>query len=174
MDIVYHDTVWGKPEHDDSRLFEMLILEGMQAGLSWSTILKKREAMTEAFDGFDARIIAEYGEAKQQELLMNPSIIRNRAKIAALAVNARAFLRVQEEFGSFDRYLWAWVQHQPIVNAWTDAAQVPAKTALSDALSKDLLKRGFKFVGSTICYAYMQAVGLINDHLVLCDQHDNC
>lgn len=168
LDKAYHDNVWGKPEHDDDRLFEMLILEGMQAGLSWSTILKKREAMSEAFDGFDARVIAEYGEAKQQELLANPGIIRNRAKIAALAVNARAYLLVQEEFGSFDRYLWAWVNKQPIVNAWTEMSQVPARTELSDALSKDLLKRGFKFVGSTICYAYMQAVGLVNDHLVTC------
>ena len=172
LDKAYHDNVWGKPEHDDDRLFEMLILEGMQAGLSWSTILRKREAMAEAFDGFNARIIADYGEGKRQELLANPGIIRNRAKIAALSVNARAFLLVQEEFGSFDRYLWSWVGNEPIVNAWTDSSQVPAKTPLSDALSKDLLKRGFKFVGSTICYAYMQAIGLVNDHLVTCHQYN--
>ncbi|WP_438431969.1 DNA-3-methyladenine glycosylase I [Gorillibacterium sp. sgz500922] len=171
LDKMYHDQIWGKPEHDDGRLFEMLILEGMQAGLSWATILRKRDAMAEAFDGFDPQMIARYGEEKRQELLANPGIIRNRAKIAALSVNAAAFLRVQEEFGSFDRYLWGWVGHRPIVNAWTEPGQVPAKTPLSDALSKDLLKRGFKFVGSTICYAYMQAVGLVNDHLVGCHHY---
>ncbi|MEO3944095.1 DNA-3-methyladenine glycosylase I [Gorillibacterium sp. CAU 1737] len=174
LDQAYHDTVWGKPEHDDRRLFEMLILEGMQAGLSWSTILRKREAMSKAFDRFDPHLISHYDEGKLQELLQNPEIIRNRAKISALPLNAQAFLRVQEEFGSFDRYLWSWVNHSPIQNQWTEVTEVPAKTSISEAMSKDLLRRGFKFVGPTICYAYMQAVGLVNDHLLSCDQHGAC
>lgn len=174
LDIQYHDHEWGRPLHDDGRLFEMIILEGMQAGLSWGTILKKRESMREAFDGFDPHTIAGYGEEKKAELLQNPGIIRNRAKINALINNARAFLKTQAEFGSFDSYIWSFVNGTPIVNAWTEMGQVPVKTAVSDAMSKDLLARGFKFVGSTICYAFMQAVGMVNDHMVWCDQHEEC
>jgi len=164
----YHDRQWGRPEHDDRVLFEMLILEGAQAGLSWLTILRKRENYRRLFDNFDAAIISRYDAAKVAALLADPGIVRNRAKIAATIGNAKAFLAVQAEFGSFDAYLWRFVDGQPIVNHWTDLGQVPAKTPLSDALSKDLLKRGFKFVGSTICYAFMQAVGMVNDHTTDC------
>lgn len=174
LDIEYHDHVWGKPVHDDLLLFEMLILEGMQAGLSWSTILRKRGAMREAFDDFDPRLIAQYGDDKKAALLLNPAIIRNKAKIGALPGNAQAFLRAQEEYGTFDRYIWGFVGYQPIVNAWTNIAQVPAQTDISINMSKELLKRGFKFVGPTICYAFMQAVGMVNDHLVWCDQYAKC
>ena len=168
LDILYHDQEWGRPEHDDHKLFEMLILEGMQAGLSWSSILKKRESMRAAFDGFDPQKMTAYGEEKFTELMANPDILRNRAKIRALADNARAFLAVVQEFGSFDRYLWGFVGGKPIVNKWTAMAEIPAQTDLSAALSRDLKKRGFKFVGPVICYAYMQAVGLVNDHLANC------
>lgn len=166
--IAYHDREWGRPSHDDTHLFEMLILEGAQAGLSWETILQKREAYRRAFQGFDPRVVAGYDAEKQVELLGNQGIVRNRLKVAAATLNAQAFLRVQEEFGSFDAYLWGFVGGQPIVNAWKSLSEIPAKTVESDALSKDLLKRGFKFVGSTIMYAFMEAVGMVNDHLVDC------
>lgn len=167
----YHDTEWGVPVHEDRRLFEYLILEGAQAGLSWHTVLKKRENYRAAFDNFDAEKIARYGDKKVTELLANPGIIRNRLKIHATIQNAKAFLKVQEEFGSFDAYLWRFVDGKPIINHRRSMKGVPARTAVSDAMSKDLLKRGFKFVGSTICYANMQAVGMVNDHLVSCFRH---
>lgn len=164
----YHDEEWGVPVHDDRLLFEFLVLEGAQAGLSWSTVLRKREAYREAFDNFDPVLVAEYGDAKVAELLANAGIIRNRLKIASAISNARAFLRVQAEFGSFDRYVWDFVDGRPIQNAWQNHGQIPAQTPLSDKLSKDLKKRGFNFVGSTICYAHMQATGMVNDHVVDC------
>lgn len=169
--IRYHDEEWGVPVHDDRRLFEFLILEGAQAGLSWQTVLNKRENYRAAFDDFDAEKIARYDDRKTAGLLANPGIIRNRLKIAATIQNAKAFLKVREEFGSFDAYLWRFVDGRPIINHRRSMKEVPARTAVSDALSKDLLKRGFKFVGSTICYANMQAVGLVNDHLVTCFRH---
>jgi DNA-3-methyladenine glycosylase I len=169
--LAYHDEEWGTPAHDDRHLFEMLILEGAQAGLSWITILRKRARYREVFDGFDAQLVAKYGERKVQSLLKDAGIVRNRLKIAAAVGNARAFLAVRQEFGSFDRYLWQFVGGQPRHNAWTQMRQVPARTPESDALSKDLRKRGFRFVGSTICYAFMQAVGMVNDHLVGCYRH---
>jgi DNA-3-methyladenine glycosylase I len=164
----YHDHEWGVPSHDDRHLFEMLILEGAQAGLSWSTILRKRENYRKAFDQFDPVRIARYGQRKVEKLLSNPGIVRNRLKVAATVQNAKAFLEVQKEFGTFDRYIWSFTGGRPKVNSWREMKQVPAKTAESDAMSKDLSKRGFKFVGSTICYAYMQAVGMVNDHLQTC------
>ena len=166
--VRYHDEEWGKPVHDDRLLFEFLILEGAQAGLSWATILKKRAAYRQAFDGFDASVVARYGKRKTQQLLGNEGIVRNRLKIAAAIQNAKAFLAVQQEFGSFDAYLWRFVGGKPKVNRQRSLAQVPAKTPESDILSRDLAKRGFKFVGSTICYAFMQAVGMVNDHQVDC------
>jgi DNA-3-methyladenine glycosylase I len=169
--LAYHDEEWGSPAHDDRHLFEMLILEGAQAGLSWITILRKRARYREVFDGFDARLVAKYGERKVQSLLKDAGIVRNRLKVAAAVGNARAFLAVRQEFGSFDRYLWQFVGGQPRHNAWTQMRQVPARTPESEALSKDLQKRGFRFVGSTICYAFMQAVGMVNDHLVGCYRH---
>jgi len=169
--VAYHDEEWGVPAHDDRHLFEMLILEGAQAGLSWLTILRKRERYREAFDGFDPQLVASYGERKKQALLRDAGIVRNRLKIGAAVDNARAFLAVQAEFGSFDRYIWRFVGGDPKVHAWVEMRQVPAKTEESDALSKDLRKRGFRFVGSTICYAFMQAVGMVNDHLVGCYRH---
>ena len=168
MNIHYHDTEWGVPVHDDRVLFEFLILEGAQAGLSWSTVLKKRENYRAAFDQFDTQKIVRYGEKKIAELMANPGIIRNRLKIHATIQNAKAFMQVQEEFGSYDKYLWRFVDGKPVQNHRKSMSEVPARTAISDALSKDLLKRGFKFVGSTICYAKMQAVGMVNDHLVTC------
>jgi DNA-3-methyladenine glycosylase I len=171
LDIHYHDTEWGVPQHDDRVLFEFLILEGAQAGLSWTTILKKRENYRAALDQFDARRIAKYDDRKVAKLLADPGIVRNRLKIAATIRNAAAFLEVQKEFGSFDKYLWQFIGGKPRQNAWTLMKQVPAKTPESDAMSKDLLKRGFKFVGSTICYALMQAVGMVNDHPVDCFRH---
>ena len=165
--IQYHDEEWGVPVHDDRTLFEFLILEGAQAGLSWSTILNKRDNYRRAFDGFDPRRIAQYQPKKIKALLADPGIVRNRLKIASAIGNAKAFLRVQEEFGSFDRYIWQFVGGNPRVNPWK-IRQVPARTAESDAMSKDLKRRGFKFVGSTICYAFMQAVGMVNDHVVDC------
>ena len=171
LDIHYHDTEWGVPQHDDRVLFEFLILEGAQAGLSWSTILKKRENYRAALDQFDARRIAKYDDRKVAQLLADPGIVRNRLKIAATIRNAKACLEVQKEFGSFDQYLWQFIGGQPRQNAWTSLKQVPAKTPESDAMSKDLLQRGFKFVGSTICYALMQAVGMVNDHPVDCFRH---
>ncbi len=166
--IAYHDEEWGVPVHDDRRLFEFLILEGAQAGLSWSTILNKRAAYRAAFDGFDPAQVAGYDAAKIAALLADPGIVRNRLKINGAVKNAQAFLRVQAEFGSFDRYVWRFVGGAPRQNAWPSLREVPARTPESDALSRDLKKRGFTFVGSTICYAFMQAVGLVNDHVVGC------
>lgn len=174
LNILYHDTEWGKPEHDDAKLFEFLILEGMQAGLSWSLILKRRENMRRAFDNFDYHIIAEYGDEKKQQLLQDPGVIRNRRKIDALVANAQAFIAVQQEFGSFDAYIWGFVGGKPLVNHWQKSTDAPATSELSDAMSKDLRRRGFKFVGSTICYSFMQAMGLINDHEVGCPRHLAC
>ena len=171
--VAYHDHEWGVPIHDDRLLFEFLILEGAQAGLSWETILKKRESYRLAFDQFDASIIAKYGAKKKESLLVNPGIIRNRLKIEAAVQNAKAFLTVQKEFGAFDEYIWQFVGDAPKQNAWKSIKEVPATTAESDAMSKNLKRRGFKFVGSTICYAYMQAVGMVNDHLVGCFRHDD-
>jgi DNA-3-methyladenine glycosylase I len=167
----YHDEEWGTPVHDDRLLFEFLVLEGAQAGLSWSTILRRRQNYRRAFDGFDPQKVARYGEAKVAELLADSGIIRNRLKIASAVANAQAFLRVREEFGSFDAYLWRFVGGSPVVNNWCAASEVPASTAESDALSRDLRKRGFSFVGTTICYAFMQAVGMVDDHLVTCFRH---
>jgi DNA-3-methyladenine glycosylase I len=164
----YHDKEWGVPLHDDLRLFEFLILEGTQAGLSWLIILKKRENYRLALDRFDPHKIAEYDSNKIKELLMNPGIVRNRLKIEAAVTNARAFLKVQDEFGSFDRYIWRFVNGKPIRNKWRSVVEIPARSAESDSLSQDLRSRGFKFVGTTICYAFMQAVGMVNDHIVDC------
>ena len=166
--IAYHDNEWGVPVHDDRLLFEFLILEGAQAGLSWITILKKRENYRGAFDNFDANRIARYTPDKIQKLLENPGIVRNKLKVESAVRNAKAFLAVQAEFGTFDRYLWRFVNGAPIRNRWGALNQIPARTPVSDALSKDLLNRGFKFVGSTICYAFMQAVAMVNDHTTGC------
>jgi DNA-3-methyladenine glycosylase I len=164
----YHDREWGVPVHDDRLLFEFLILEGAQAGLSWITILRKRDAYRAAFAGFDPEIVAGFDGTKVAELLVNPGIVRNRLKVESAVTNARAFLKVQEEFGSFDAYQWRFVDGRPIRNAWRSIREVPACTPVSDALSRDLKRRGFRFVGSTICYAHMQAVGMVNDHTVDC------
>jgi len=166
--VAYHDEEWGVPVHDDRKLFEMLCLEGAQAGLSWITILRKRENYRAAFDHFDAVKIARYSEAKLEKLMQNPGIVRNRLKIYGAVKNAKAFLAVQKEFGSFDTYIWQFVGGRPIVNARRSLKEVPAKTPESDAMSKALKKRGFTFVGSTICYAFMQATGMVNDHVVDC------
>jgi DNA-3-methyladenine glycosylase I len=168
LNIPYHDEEWGVPVHDDRTLFEFLILEGAQAGLSWDTILRKRARYREVFDHFEVNKIARYDAKKVRELLNDAGIIRNKLKVASTISNAREFLKVQEEFGSFDVYLWRFVDGKPKRNAWKAHKQVPAKTKESDALSKDLQKRGFRFVGSTICYAYMQAIGMVNDHMVEC------
>jgi DNA-3-methyladenine glycosylase I len=168
LSIRYHDEEWGVPQHDDRILFEFLILEGAQAGLSWDTILRKRENYRAALSGFDPRRIARYDRRKAQSLMRNPGIVRNRLKIASAVQNAKAFLTVQKEFGSFDRYIWQFVDGKPRVNAWRSGQRVPASTRESDAMSKDLKKRGFNFVGSTICYAFMQAVGMVNDHWIEC------
>ena len=170
----YHDYDWGVPVHDDRLLFELLVLEGAQAGLSWSTILKKREGYQKAFDHFDAAIIACYDDQKIQELLANPDIVRNKLKVNAAVTNAAAFLKVQQDFGSFDDYIWRFVDGKPLHNRWKAAADIPASTPLSDSMSKDLKQRGFKFVGSMICYAYMQATGMVNDHTVDCFRHAEC
>ncbi len=167
----YHDREWGVPLHDERGLFEFLILEGAQAGLSWLTVLRKREGYRRAFDGFDAERIARYGEADVARLLADPGIVRNRLKIAAAIGNARAVLKIREVFGGLDAYFWRFVDGRPIQNAWPDPSQVPARTALSDVLSKDLRQRGLKFVGSTIVYAHMQATGMVNDHTVACFRH---
>ena len=167
----YHDHEWGVEIHDDRTLFEFLVLEGAQAGLSWSTILRKREGYRRAFDNFDARKISQYSESTVSRLLANPGIIRNRLKINAAITNARAFLQVQKEFGSFDRYIWQFVNGRPIRNSWRTMTDIPASTPESEDMSKDLKKRGFKFVGPTICYAFMQAVGMVNDHVVDCFRH---
>jgi DNA-3-methyladenine glycosylase I len=169
--IVYHDDEWGVPVHDDRGLFEFLILEGAQAGLSWNTILKKRENYRKALDRFRPQKIARYGAPDVRRLLHNDGIVRNRLKIAATITNAKRFLAVQKEFGTFDAYLWTFVGGKPIQNHWRRLTDVPVRTAESDAMSRDLLQRGFKFVGSTICYALMQATGMVNDHLVTCPRH---
>jgi DNA-3-methyladenine glycosylase I len=166
--IAYHDEEWGVPLHDDRALFELLILEGAQAGLSWSTILNKRENYRRAFDGFDAERVARYGDAKVAKLLADSGIVRNRLKVAAAIANARAYLEVRREFGGFDPYIWQFTGGRPIQNSWKSLEQAPTRTPESDAMSKDLTRRGFKFVGSTICYAFMQASGMVNDHLTGC------
>lgn len=170
--IHYHDCEWGVPAHDDRRLFEFLVLEGAQAGLSWDTILRKRENYRAAFDNFDAEKIARYDEKKLNKLLLDKGIIRNRLKIASAVQNAREFLKVCEEFGSFNAYIWQFVDGEPIKNSWKSLPEAPAKTSVSDAMSKDLKRRSFNFVGSTICYALMQACGLVNDHLIDCFRRD--
>jgi len=166
--VEYHDREWGVPVHDDRLLFEFLILEGAQAGLSWSTILARREGYRRAFANFDVRKVARFGDKKAAALLLNAEIIRNRLKIAATIQNAKAFRAVQDEFGSFDAFIWQFVQGKPRVNAWKIQTQVPARTAESDAMSKELKRRGFKFTGTTICYAFMQAVGMVDDHVAAC------
>ncbi len=171
INIPYHDKEWGVPVHDDRLLFEFLVLEGAQAGLSWDTILRKRERFREVFDGFDPEHVARYDKRKIRSLLKDPGIIRNRLKIEAAVANARAFLAVQEQFGSFDSYIWGFVNARRRQNAWKSPKQVPVTTRESDAMSKDLRQRGFRFVGSTICYAHMQATGMVNDHLVSCFRH---
>ena len=169
--IEYHDTEWGVPLHDDRKLFEFMILDAFQAGLSWKTILHRREGFRAAFDNFDALKIAEYNEDKIQELMQNSRIIRNQLKIRSTITNALAFLKVQKEFGTFDKYIWQFTGGTTIYTNWTDLHQIPAKSAESDAMSKDLIKRGFKFCGSTICYAFMQAAGMVNDHMVYCSRY---
>ena len=170
--IEYHDKEWGIPLHDDRLLFEFLILEGAQAGLSWDTILAKRENYRKAFDNFDAKKIATYGDKKFDELMQNAGIVRNRLKIKSAIRNSNAYLKMVEEFGTFDKYIWSFVDDKPIKNKWKSLSEVPAKTEISDAMSKDLKKRGFNFVGSTICYAFMQATGMVNDHIVSCFRYD--
>ena len=172
--LAYHDTEWGVPLHDDRLLFEFLVLEGAQAGLSWLTILNKRENYRRAFDGFDPAKVARYGARKIAALLVDPGIVRNRLKITSAIRNAQAFLAVQREFGSFDRYIWRFTGGRPIQNVWRTLKQVPARTPESDAMSRDLRERGFTFVGSTICYSHMQATGMDNDHLVTCPRHAAC
>lgn len=171
LEIKYHDHEWGVPIHDDSILFEFLILEGMQAGLSWSTILKRREGMRAAFSEFNPKIIATYTDHYVSKLLQNATVIRNKLKLQSLAINATKFLEIQQEFGSFNQYIWGFVNHTPIVNKWEHMRELPASTAISDQLSKDLKRRGFKFIGTTICYAFMQAVGMVNDHAITCPRH---
>ncbi|MDL5047677.1 DNA-3-methyladenine glycosylase I [Oscillatoria amoena NRMC-F 0135] len=166
--IAYHDTEWGVPVHDDRKHFEFLILEGAQAGLSWSTILKKREGYRKAFADFDPEKVARFTEKKLEKILLDPGIVRNRLKVFAAVNNAKRFLEVQKEFGSFNTYIWQFVNGKPIINKWKSLKQIPPTSKQSDALSKDLIKRGFKFVGSTVIYAHMQACGLVNDHLVDC------
>lgn len=170
----YHDTEWGVPSHADRHLFELIILEGAQAGLSWSTILKKRATYRQAYDDFDAAKVARYDARRKARLLANPGIVRNRLKVEASVLNARQFLTVQAEFGSFDRYIWQFTDGRPIQHDLTDSAQIPVSTPESDAMSRDLKQRGFKFVGTTICYAFMQATGMVNDHLVSCPRHLEC
>jgi DNA-3-methyladenine glycosylase I len=170
--VEYHDREWGVPQHDDQVLLEYLILDGAQAGLSWLTILRKREGYRRAFDDYDVRKIAQYDEAKIAQLLQDPGIIRNRQKVNSAVTNAQAFIKVQEQFGSFEAYLWGFVGHQTQQNSWKAQSEIPAKTPEAEALSKDLLRRGFKFVGPTICYAFMQAAGMVNDHVVHCFRYD--
>ncbi|QQS42997.1 MAG: DNA-3-methyladenine glycosylase I [Acidobacteriota bacterium] len=169
--VEYHDSEWGVPLHDENRLFEFLILEGAQAGLSWDTILRKRDNYRKAFDRFDPEKVARYGEKKIASLLEDEGIVRNRLKVRSAVRNANAFLKVQDEFGGFDPYVWSFVGGEPKVNRWKRLSDVPPSTDLSDAMSKDLKKRGFNFVGSTICYAFMQATGMVNDHIVSCFRH---
>jgi DNA-3-methyladenine glycosylase I len=170
--IKYHDNEWGVPNHDDLKWFEFITLDAFQAGLSWSIILRKREGFRNAFDQFNPAIIAKYDEKKVQELIANSEIVRNQLKIRATISNANAYLEIQSEFGSFDKYIWQFVDGKPVLNKWRELGQIPAKTELSDAMSEELKKRGFKFVGSTICYAFMQAGGLVNDHLVHCYRYN--
>jgi len=172
--VKYHDEEWGVPLHDDQKLFEFVVLEGAQAGLSWDTILAKRENYRKAFDNFDVQKVAKYSDGKVEKLLQDTGIIRNRLKVNAAVSNARAYIAVQKEFGSFDKYIWAFVDGKPILNRWQENSQVPATSEVSDAISKDMKARGFKFVGSTIIYAHMQATGMINDHLVSCFRHKEC
>jgi DNA-3-methyladenine glycosylase I len=172
LGVAYHDLEWGVPVHDDNTLFEFLTLEGAQAGLSWETILKKRQAYRQAFAGFDPAMVARFRAARIERLLENPGMVRNRLKIGSTVSNAKAFLTVQREFGSFDSYVWTFVGGTPRTNRWRTSGQVPAQTPQSDALSRDLLRRGFKFVGSTICYAFMQAVGMVNDHTMNCFRYE--
>jgi len=167
----YHDEEWGTPLHDDRKLFEFMVLDAFQAGLSWKTVLHKRRNFDKAFAGFDPLKVSKFKEDKIEALLQDPGIIRNKLKVNATVTNAKAFLAVQKEFGTFDKYIWQFVNHKPVINRWSSVGQIPAKSDLSDAMSKDLLGRGFKFVGSTICYAFMQAAGMINDHLVSCPRH---
>jgi DNA-3-methyladenine glycosylase I len=171
LDVAYHDAEWGVPVHDDRVLFEFLLLEAAQAGLSWSTVLAKRENYRRLFAGFDAARVARFDDGDVARLLQDPGIVRHRQKVAGAVTSARAFLAVQEEHGSFDAFLWRFVDGAPITNAWREHREIPTRTALSDALSKELKRRGFSFVGSTICYAYLQAVGVVNDHLVSCYRH---
>lgn len=171
LEQAYHDQEWGVPAHDDRLLFEFLILEGAQAGLSWKTILNKRDGYRRAFDQFNVPEVAQYDDQKRQELIQNPQIVRNRLKINAAIINARAFLEVQAQFGSFDSYIWKFTDGQTIQNRWSVAAEIPASDARSEAMSRDLKRRGFKFVGPTICYAFMQATGMINDHTTNCYRH---
>ena len=167
----YHDEEWGTPLHDDRKLFEFMVLDAFQAGLSWKTVLHKRRNFDKAFAGFDPLKVSKFKEDKIEALLQDPGIIRNKLKVNATVTNARAFLAVQKEFGTFDKYIWQFVNHKPVINRWSSMGQIPAKSDLSDAMSKDLLSRGFKFVGSTICYAFMQAAGMVNDHLISCPRH---
>jgi DNA-3-methyladenine glycosylase I len=168
----YHDTEWGTPQHDDQILYELLILEGMQAGLSWSTVLKKRENFRKAFNNFDYRIIANYDEDKVEKLLLDEGIIRNRLKINSAIINAKCFIKIQAEFGSFDNYIWKFVNNKPIDNKYTSMSDIPAHTEISDLISKEMKKRGFKFVGSTIMYAFMQTIGMVNDHADYCFRYE--
>ena len=172
LDIKYHDAEWGLPEHDDIKLFEFLILEGMQAGLSWNTILQKREYMREVFSGFDPVLIAEYDEDYLAKLMLDKGVIRNRLKINSLVINADNFLKTQNQFGSFNEYIWGFVNYKTIQNSWKSKEDVPSSSAVSDVMSKDLKKRGFKFIGTTICYAFMQATGMVNDHTIDCPRHN--
>ena len=172
--VAYHDHEWGVPLHDDQRLFEMLVLEGAQAGLSWLTVLRKRDAYRHAFDAFDPGTVARYTPARIERMLQDPGIIRNRQKVASAVSNARCFLKVVEEFGSFDAYVWRFVNGTPIVNAWKTLKDLPPSTPESNAMSRDLRERGFTFVGPTICYAHMQATGMVNDHLVSCFRYEPC
>ena len=172
LGIAYHDSEWGVPLHDDRRLFEFLILEGAQAGLSWELILQKRDTYREAFDGFDPVRVSAYGDGKVADLLANPGIVRNRLKVAAAIGNAQAFLDAQREFGSFDAYIWSFVDGAPVRNSWSSLSEIPASTPQSETMSRQLRRRGFKFVGPTICYAFMQATGMVNDHTTDCFRHD--
>lgn len=169
--VKYHDEEWGVPVNDDLRHFEFMILESMQAGLSWLTVLRKRENFRKALDGFDPHVVAKYNNTKVEQLLLDPGIIRNRLKINACVNNASQFLRVRDEFGTFNQYIWSFTDYKPIINNWATMDQVPVSTPISDKISKDLVKRGFKFVGTTIIYAHMQAIGIVNDHLVSCFRH---
>lgn len=171
LDAIYHDTEWGVPSHDDIHLFEMLILEGAQAGLSWTTILKKREEYRKAYCGFDPRVVARFTKKKQLQLLQNPGIVRNRLKVAASVDNAKAYLKIQSSIGSFAEFVWSFTGGKPIVNQWRSCKEIPSETPQSLALSKDLKKKGFRFVGPTICYAFMQSIGMVNDHELGCPRH---